>query len=88
MEEDIAVVETVEEPKVVQIVIEDAPVPVVAAPAATPAPAPAADEEDDGVRIVLDQLAQMGFNDRALNKRMLAKNRGNVLATIHKLLDQ
>jgi hypothetical protein len=36
---------------------------------------------------VLDQLAQMGFHDRALNKRMLAKNRGNVLATIHKLLD-
>ncbi|ELR24861.1 PB1 domain containing protein [Acanthamoeba castellanii str. Neff] len=90
--EEEAVVEPVEEPKVVQIVIEDAPVPVVAAPAATPAPepaqaAPAPADEDDGVRIVLDQLAQMGFHDRALNKRMLAKNRGNVLATIHKLLD-
>jgi next-to-BRCA1 protein 1 len=76
--------ETVEEPKVVHIVIEDAaPAP---APAATPAPQ-AADDEDDGVRILLDQLAQMGFQDRALNKRLLAKNRGNVLATIHKLLD-
>lgn len=89
-EEDVTLVEPVEEPKVVQIVIEDAPAPVVAAPAATPTPEPAqaaADDEDDGLKIVLDQLAQMGFHDRALNKRMLAKNRGNVLATIHKLLD-
>jgi hypothetical protein len=29
----------------------------------------------------------MGFHDRALNKRLLARNKGNVLATIHKLLD-
>lgn len=91
--EEIVAVEPLEEPNVVQIVIEDAPAPV-AAPAATPAPEPAAaasaaddEDEDDGVRIVLDQLAQMGFHDRALNKKMLAKNRGNVLATIHKLLD-
>jgi hypothetical protein len=83
--EEPAVPEPVAEPAVVHIVIEDAP-PAVPAPAATPAPQPA-DEEDDGVTIILEQLAQMGFHDRALNKRLLAKNKGNVLATIHKLLD-
>lgn len=73
---------------------EQAPAAPAPAPEPTPVPEPAqpqsqpAEDEPEGLRNVLDQLHQMGFHDRALNKRLLLKYRGNVLATVHQLLEQ
>lgn len=44
-------------------------------------------EESENMTILLDQLQQMGFTNRELNKRLIIKNKGNMLVTVHQLLD-
>jgi len=52
----------------------------------TPALIPAPGQEQEGLT-PLDHLEQMGFTDRALNAKLLSNNRGNILATVHQLLN-
>jgi len=69
-----------------QQVIEEAP---AVAPVETPSQQPQNNKQDESenMRILLDQLQQMGFTNRELNKRLIIKNKGNVLVTVHQLLD-
>jgi hypothetical protein len=43
-------------------------------------------EPVDPMKELLDQLQAMGFNDKDLNRRLLVKNNGDILAAVHALL--